>query len=254
MKVSKIRLSPATVIALVALFVALGGVGVAATGDNFVLGKSNSAGAKTALTAGISDRALAITNMNVSSSATALGLNVPANRPPLIVNSSTKVANLNADRLDGKDSASFLPSGGDIALWYSPFEYQSDQAAISVTPLAGAQAQVRSATTGAREVFLPIDLPESIFGRTLKLKSATICFNSQGAPITSTGLFYGSASQAGTLYSDNYTHSSPVNTCYDVALPNPTAVPGSLYLELELYYAGSTDKIYLYPVKVIVGT
>ena len=30
--------SPATIIALLALFVALGGVGVAATGDNFILG------------------------------------------------------------------------------------------------------------------------------------------------------------------------------------------------------------------------
>jgi len=34
--------SPATVIATVALFVALGGVGVAATGGNFILRQSNS--------------------------------------------------------------------------------------------------------------------------------------------------------------------------------------------------------------------
>jgi len=33
-------------IALVALFAALGGVGMAATGGNFILGKSNSADAK----------------------------------------------------------------------------------------------------------------------------------------------------------------------------------------------------------------
>jgi hypothetical protein len=74
--------SPAMIVALAALFVALGGVGVAATGGNFILGQSNSAGSKTSLTAGLNDRALAITNMNTGSSATALGLNVSGGHPP----------------------------------------------------------------------------------------------------------------------------------------------------------------------------
>jgi hypothetical protein len=108
----KRRPSPATVIALVALFVALGGVGVAATGGNFILGQANTAGAKTSLSAGMSDRALAITNLNTGGSATALGLNVDPSRPPLIVNSSTKVAKLNADKLDGADAGSFMVGGG----------------------------------------------------------------------------------------------------------------------------------------------
>jgi hypothetical protein len=67
-----------------------------------ILGKANGADAKTSLTAsGLDDRALAITNLNTGLSATALGLNVAANRPPLIVNSATKVTNLNADLVDG---------------------------------------------------------------------------------------------------------------------------------------------------------
>jgi hypothetical protein len=100
--------TPATIIALVALFAALGGVGLAATGDNLILGTSNSADAKTALTAGVDARAVAITNLNTGANATALGLNVAANHPPLAVNSTTKVDRLNADQLDGLDSTKYV--------------------------------------------------------------------------------------------------------------------------------------------------
>ena len=43
-------------------------------------------------------------------------------KPPLAVNSNTRVANLNADQLDGNSSTAFLPSSGDIVLWYSPYD------------------------------------------------------------------------------------------------------------------------------------
>ena len=113
MNLSTRHASPAMIVALAAaLFVALGGVGAADTGGNFILGKANSAGAKTSLTAGgLNDKALAITNLNAGSSATALGLTVAGNRPPLIVNSTQKVANLNADLVDGLDTTE-LPYWG----------------------------------------------------------------------------------------------------------------------------------------------
>jgi hypothetical protein len=43
--------SPAMIVALLGVFLGLGGVGIAATGGNFILGQSNTAGAKTSLTA-----------------------------------------------------------------------------------------------------------------------------------------------------------------------------------------------------------
>ena len=71
--------SPAMIVAGAALFVALGGVGVAATGGNFILGQSNSAGAKTSLSAStFAGKALEVTNTNTAAGATALGLNVAA--------------------------------------------------------------------------------------------------------------------------------------------------------------------------------
>jgi hypothetical protein len=94
------------IVALVALFVALSGVGVAANGGNVILGHSNAATLNTSLSAPVAGgKALQVTNNNTSNAAsTALGLNVAAGHAPFTVNSAVKVANLNADSLDGFDS------------------------------------------------------------------------------------------------------------------------------------------------------
>ena len=83
-----------------------------ATTSNFILGSmtANLPDAPTAVTAknislgGLNAKMLQLTNNSTGSSATALGLTTPSSRPPLIVNSQAKVANLNADKLDGIDS------------------------------------------------------------------------------------------------------------------------------------------------------
>jgi hypothetical protein len=84
-----------------------------ATGGNFILGKANVAGAVSKLTASVSGSALQIVN---NGAGTALDLRVgssttaPADKTaaPMKVDSQARVANLNADRLDGKDSTAFL--------------------------------------------------------------------------------------------------------------------------------------------------
>ena len=57
------RPSPAMVVALIALFVALGGTTLAATGGNFILGKSNSASTATQLSSAAGN-ALKVTDTN----------------------------------------------------------------------------------------------------------------------------------------------------------------------------------------------
>jgi hypothetical protein len=106
------HLTYANVMATIAVFMGIGGTTYAATGGNFILGKSNSASSKTSLSAPISDKALQLTNTNTGAGATALGLNVASGHAPFTVNSGTKVANLNADKLDGIDSTGFVPSSG----------------------------------------------------------------------------------------------------------------------------------------------
>jgi hypothetical protein len=105
--------SPAMIVALVGVFLGLGGVGIAANGQGLILGSpSNAATAQTALTATTSSAALAVTN---SGGGIPLKLTAPAGKPPLVINSPTKVMSLNADLLDSHDSTYFLPATAKAA-------------------------------------------------------------------------------------------------------------------------------------------
>jgi hypothetical protein len=101
----------------VALFIALGGTTYAATGGNFILGKANSASSTTSLSAPVAGKGLQVTNTSTHAGASALGLNVASGHAPFTVNSGAKVANLNADKLDGVDSTGFLPSS-NVKAWH----------------------------------------------------------------------------------------------------------------------------------------
>ncbi len=94
------RPAPATVISLIALVFAMSGTAVAATGGNFLLGKSNKATAVTSLT---------------NTKGTALSLSSTATTPPLTVSNSVQVPNLNASELDGQTSSAFLGVTGTAA-------------------------------------------------------------------------------------------------------------------------------------------
>ena len=108
--------SASLAISLLALFISLGGASFAATGGNFVLGQSNTATSGSTLTANVPGKeTLTLKNTNTSTSSTALNLNVAAGRPPFTTNSAIKVANLNADKLDGLDATSFLGVGDTAA-------------------------------------------------------------------------------------------------------------------------------------------
>jgi hypothetical protein len=105
------HLTYANVISTLALFLVVGGgTTLAATGGNFILGQSNSASSTTSLTAPVAGKGLQVTNTSTGTGATALGLNTASGHAPFMVNSGTKVANLNADKLDGLDSSAFVPN------------------------------------------------------------------------------------------------------------------------------------------------
>ena len=110
-------LKAAAIGAAVACFVCLTTVALAGSGIGgvFNLGQTNSVNAKSTLTGNTAGPQVSLGNSSIDPAATALSLSVPAGRPPLKVGSSTKVANLNADKLDGLDSTSFLPKTGTAA-------------------------------------------------------------------------------------------------------------------------------------------
>jgi hypothetical protein len=100
-------------ISLLALIISLGGAGYSATGGNFILGQANSANTQTRLTSPVAATAFRIDSTSAQTGATALGLYVGTGRTPFTVNSTVKVTRLNADLLDGIDSASFAQDVGE---------------------------------------------------------------------------------------------------------------------------------------------
>jgi len=98
----------ALIAAVVSAFVAAGAA--VATTQTFMLGTTNTVDAASTVTAGstgLNAKMLQLANNSTGSSASALGLTTASTRPPMIVNSQAKVANLNADKLDGLDSTAF---------------------------------------------------------------------------------------------------------------------------------------------------
>ncbi len=100
-----------TTAAVIGLAIALTLVlGVATTalaalpGDPFRLGQTNGIDAMSTLVGNVAGPMFRIDNNSTGAGATALDLRVEARKPPMKVNSTTKVANLNADSLDNKDS------------------------------------------------------------------------------------------------------------------------------------------------------
>jgi hypothetical protein len=81
---------------------ALAGTGIGAT---FNLGQTNTVDAISKLVGSIAGPSLQIDNNSTGTGATALDLQVEPGKAPMTVNSGVKVANLNADEIDGQDAA-----------------------------------------------------------------------------------------------------------------------------------------------------
>ena len=106
------RPSAATIISLIALFFAMSGTAVAATGGTFILGKANTATSVSSLT---------------NTKGTALNLSSTSTTPPLTVSNSIQVPKLNASELDGQTASAFLPATGTAA----------NSSALGGTPASG---------------------------------------------------------------------------------------------------------------------
>ena len=97
---------------VLAMVVGVASAAFGANGQAWILGQSNVATAITKLAGavGVNGPMLQLINNNGGTDDTALSLGVQSGEPPMRVNSSEKVAKLNADKLDGLDSARFLSS------------------------------------------------------------------------------------------------------------------------------------------------
>ena len=94
------------IVSVVTLFgtAAVAGTGV---GGIFNLGRTNTVNARTTLTGSHAGSQLQVINSSSGKGANGIGINVAKGKSPLVVNSATKVSNLNADYLDGQHAAAF---------------------------------------------------------------------------------------------------------------------------------------------------
>jgi len=155
------KLTYANVLATLCLVLILSdGTAVAVTGGNFLLGKANSASSKTSLSAPIANRALQVTNTSTEAGAAALGLTTASGHPPLIVNSGTKVQNLNADDLDGQDASAL----DEVQQFSATTAFNSD--VIEMITVGGLTLS-RSTTfnDGIQTVFCDLELSSGNGGR-----------------------------------------------------------------------------------------
>jgi hypothetical protein len=84
-------------------------------GDPFRLGQTNGIDAMSTLVGNVAGTMLRVDNNSTGAGATALDLRVEPGKAPMKVNSATKVALLNADKVDGKDATAFYAAGSKVA-------------------------------------------------------------------------------------------------------------------------------------------
>jgi hypothetical protein len=155
------------IVSLLALVVALGGVGLAANGGPFLLGSNNLATAPTRLS---SSAGPALKLTNTSSGETALGLFVQDDSPPLVVNSDVRVNNLNADLLDSLHANELVRVGRAFDLDVVSAVTFSARAQIAMNiPTAGfvlvnGQARARTASAACNPCFLHMQFRDQTTG------------------------------------------------------------------------------------------
>jgi hypothetical protein len=138
----------------------------AANGDAWRLGRNNAATAITRLggIAGVDGPMLSLTNNNAATNDTALDLKVQSGEPPMTVNSSAKVANLNSDQLDGKDS-------GQFATRLHALIKGSDGSLVRGNGVT-AQFKTASPSAGGYEVIFDRDVTNCVYVATLASENA----------------------------------------------------------------------------------
>ncbi len=101
---------------------ALAGTGV---GDTFNLGQLNTVNQISRLVGSTDNAMLRVDNDSAGANATALALQVEPGHAPMRVNSSTAVANLNADQLDGQHASEFAQANTNSFLRNNTYRNES---------------------------------------------------------------------------------------------------------------------------------
>ena len=138
---------------------ALAGTGV---GGTFNLGRLNTVNQISRLVGSTDEPMLRVDNDSAGTNATALDLRVEPRHAPMKVDSSTKVDNLNADRVDGRDSSQIGVNGYEVVRVQSAFDSTARKVVHARCPegklAIGGGAQVFPSLSDSRRNAAPIVL------------------------------------------------------------------------------------------------
>ena len=147
-------LGSAVSLATLAATAAFAGTGV---GKVFNLGESNRVNARSQLEGAAPSAMLNVTNSEKSASTSGVSIDVPAADPPLVVNSATKVKNLNADMVDGRHVSDLQTATAKTCANGTALSSISPNGAAGCT--GSAVLPIDVATSGTKDVsYLPSSL------------------------------------------------------------------------------------------------
>jgi hypothetical protein len=225
-----------------------------------VLGKmtSTSAAADSAgvrgVTASTSPSAAAVVGKNTGGGPAFLA-DVEPGAPPLAVDSSGLVANLNADQVDGRHAGELKPN--EVIVVASPWNLRSLSSGATIAVAQGPMATVKATSIGFKTIALPFDIsPRFLYsppGGGLTVANVEVCYSvsTTAAAITATALKQGLLGANSTVVSQSASHKDTSPTCYTVfAAPN-TGFIGSAYLQLQVSFTAIGQSLTLYSSQIV---
>jgi hypothetical protein len=112
----------------------------------------------------------------------------------------------------------------------------------SIRPESNGFVTLRPNGTGAKFVYLPVDLPSQLFGVDQKLKSIRVCCDMDTASSYLTGIYVFYANDSGgrtTLFSDASNRTNTSWSCYTSTDSTPVTINGPVFIRFDLYYTGT---------------
>ncbi len=160
------------VLAVVAVGPAAAGSGLGAL---FNLGKSNVYSGTTTLSGTTTKPLLQVTNKGTGAG---ISITTKAATPPLKVSSSALVANLNADKLDGRHASDFVPAAGQTQVSQSGFGWRENGlSGVGTVSYQSSGALVTSSAAGLVTMILPVVIPTSVGGSAMRVDGVQICYS-----------------------------------------------------------------------------
>ena len=198
---------------VMALLFGVASTALGANGGSFILGKATNAATKVTGLVGkvAAGEALVVKN---PSGGSALGLSVgdpladPASKAvaPMKVDSQAKVGNLNADKIDGKDSNEFVQNSGETTFSVFGPWISGDPSVVTAQQGFNTTHFTNTATgTLQRNIRLNPSLPSSLYGKSMLLTGVELCYNTsnEGVALGRVELIRSSSTMPGSS-SGNY--------------------------------------------------